>query len=66
MKDYTTFEEITNDLKRLELQRNIYWEELKLSKNKMTEDLKFTSWIASLSKNIAKYGLFYLVRKFFK
>ena len=33
MKTYTTFEEIDNDLKRYKLERDIAWEELKLTKS---------------------------------
>ena len=40
MKVYSSFKDIENNLKRLRLERDIAWEELKLMKNEYKEDLK--------------------------
>ena len=46
MKTYTTFEDINNDLKRYQLERDIAWEELKLIKNEYKEDLHPLNWVS--------------------
>lgn len=63
MKTYSTFEEIENDLKRLRLERDIAWEELKLVKNEYKEDLKPMNWVSSALKLTGKYGFIALIRK---
>jgi hypothetical protein len=63
---YRNFEEIEADLKRLNLERKIAWEELKLVKNDLKEDLQPYNWIQSVIKTAGKYGAFILVKKLFK
>ncbi|MBV7267851.1 DUF6327 family protein [Winogradskyella luteola] len=63
MKTYSTFEDIENDLKRLKLERDIAWEELKLVKNEYKEDLKPINWVGSALKLTGKYGLIALIRR---
>ena len=66
MKIYKNFEEIDEDLEVLKLKRNIHWEELKLTKNQFREEIHPFGWLSSFGKYFAKYGFFYLIRKFFK
>ena len=63
MKVYTSFKDIENNLKRLRLERDIAWEELKLMKNEYKEDLKPLNWVSSALKLTGKYGLIALIRK---
>lgn len=63
MNRYTTFEDIDQDLKRLKLEREIAWEELKLVKNEYRENLKPINWITSALKITSKYGLIALIRR---
>ncbi len=62
---YSSFEQIENDLKRLKLERDIAWEELKLVKNEYKEDLKPLNWVSSVIKLTSKYGLVVLLKKMF-
>ncbi|WP_178984825.1 DUF6327 family protein [Winogradskyella helgolandensis] len=63
MEPYTTFEDIDNDLKRFKLERDIAWEELKLTKNEFKEDLEPLNWISSALKLTGKYSFIALIRK---
>ena len=63
---YTNFKDIETDLKRLVLERQIAWEELKLVKNDIKEDLKPYNWVQSALMLIGKYGVFILIKKFIK
>lgn len=63
---YRNFQEIEADLKRLNLERKIAWEELKLVKNDFKQDLQPYNWIQSAIKMAGKYGAFMLVKKLFK
>ncbi|WP_179319550.1 DUF6327 family protein [Winogradskyella helgolandensis] len=63
MEPYTTFEDIDNDLKRFKLERDIAWEELKLTKNEFKEDLEPLNWVSSALKLTGKYSFIALIRK---
>lgn len=63
MKTYTTFEEIDNDLKRYKLERDIAWEELKLTKSEFKEDLQPLNWLSAALKLTGKYSFIALIRK---
>ncbi|WP_405569911.1 DUF6327 family protein [Winogradskyella sp. Asnod2-B02-A] len=63
MKTYTTFEEIDNDLKRYKLERDIAWEELKLTKSEFKEDLQPLNWLSTALKLTGKYSFIALIRK---
>lgn len=63
MQVYSSFKDIENNLKRLRLERDIAWEELKLMKNEYKEDLKPLNWVSSALKLTGKYGLIALIRK---
>ena len=63
MKNYTTFEAIACDLKRLDLERQIAFEELKGIKGDVQEDLKPLHWMQTVFKFIAKYSSVMLLKK---
>ena len=63
MKMYSNFQDIENDLKRLRLERDIAWEELKLMKSEYKEDLKPMNWVGTALKLTGKYGLIALIRR---
>ena len=63
---YSNFEEIEADLKRLNLERKITLEELKLIKNDFKEDFRPLNWIQGGIKFAAKYGVFILLKKLLK
>ena len=63
MNNYKTFEEIEKDLKRLQLERDIAWEELKLMKSEYRDDLKPMNWVSTALKLTGKYGIIALIRK---
>ncbi|MBU2919891.1 hypothetical protein KO504_00930 [Winogradskyella psychrotolerans] len=63
MKTYATFEEIDNDLKRFKLERDIAWEELKLTKGEFKEDLQPLNWVSTALKLTRKYSFIALIRK---
>ena len=66
MKKYSSFEEIDNDLKRLSLEREIAWEELKNHKEEFKQDIQPPEWIHAIMKLIGKYGFLILIKKFLK
>jgi len=63
MKEYNTFDDIDTDLKRLNLERKIAWEELKLVQGKVEEDLKPVHLIVNVLKVAIKVGVFKLLKK---
>ncbi len=66
MKTYNSAEEIKKDLKRLHLERQIAFEEIKGLRYKVKEDLQAYNWINMALSAAKKYGMFYLMRKLFK
>ncbi|RKN75133.1 hypothetical protein [Ulvibacterium marinum] len=66
MKVYNNLEEIKYDLKRLHLERQIAWEEMKGLKNEVKEDLSPYNWLGTILSAVKKYGILYLVRKLFR
>ncbi|EGV44385.1 hypothetical protein BZARG_736 [Bizionia argentinensis JUB59] len=62
---YTNFNDLETDLKRLNLERRIAWEEIKLLKTEFKDDLTPYNWIEPIIKKASKYGVFMLVRKMF-
>ncbi len=63
---YTSFKEIEQDLRKLNLQRQIAVEEMKLLKTEFKEDLQPYQWLSTALSAIKKYGIFYLVRRLFR
>ncbi|SFN73748.1 hypothetical protein SAMN04487989_103118 [Bizionia echini] len=66
MRNYQSFTEIESDLKRLDLERKIALEEMKLLKTEFKEDLKPSNWISTLMNVAGKYGLYVLMKKIWK
>ncbi|GAA4271989.1 DUF6327 family protein [Aquimarina gracilis] len=65
-KTYTSFKEIEQDLRKLNLQRKIALEEMKLLKFELKEDLQPYQWVSTLLSAIKKYGIFYMIRRIFR
>ena len=66
MKEYSSFEEIDQDLKRLNLERQIALEELKLTQNQLKTDLAPLNWLDSVLKVFYTYGFSILLNRLFK
>ncbi|OBX21143.1 MULTISPECIES: DUF6327 family protein [Bizionia] len=66
MKNYQSFTDIESDLKRLDLERKIAFEEMKLLKTEFKEDLKPSNWINTLLNVAGKYGLYMVMKRFLK
>ncbi|WP_299226279.1 hypothetical protein [uncultured Psychroserpens sp.] len=66
MKNYTSFEEIDYDLKRLDLERQIAFEELKGIKSDVKDDLRPIHWLQTVAKYVTKYGSLLLLKKIVK
>ncbi|MCX7547211.1 DUF6327 family protein [Xanthomarina sp. F1114] len=66
MKQYQSFEDIERELKHLDLERKIAWEEMKLLKSEFQDDLKPANWVQLALKIAGKYGLFLISKRFFK
>lgn len=66
MQQYQSFEDIETDLRRLSLERNIAWEEMKLLKSEFKEDLKPANWISTVLTVAGKYGFYVLLKKFLR
>ena len=65
-KVYKSFDEIELELKRLDLERQIAWEELKGLKGDVKEDLKPLNWVHTSLNYIGKFGSLLFVKKLFK
>ncbi|RAJ16812.1 hypothetical protein [Olleya aquimaris] len=66
MKYYNTEEDIQRDLKRLSLEKQIAWEELKIIKEDFKEALQPSHWLQTGFKLFSKLGLMMLVKKIIK
>ncbi|MFC5195568.1 DUF6327 family protein [Bizionia hallyeonensis] len=66
MKNYESFTDIESDLKRLNLERKIALEEMKLLKTEFKEDLKPSNWVSTLLNLAGKYGLYMIMKRFLK
>jgi len=65
-KDYNSFEEITYELQRLDLERKIAWEEFKGLKGDIKEDLQPLNWVQTALNYTAKIGSLVMFKKFMK
>ena len=65
-KIYTNFEDVTYDLKRLSLEKQIAFEELKGLKSEFKDDLTPPEWVEPAAKVAGGYALFSLLRRLFK
>ncbi|PQJ80613.1 DUF6327 family protein [Polaribacter porphyrae] len=66
MKTYTSFIEIEKDLRKLELERDIAKEELKIVKHNFEDFLKPVNWVTTILKAISKYGVLLMIKRIFK
>lgn len=66
MKTYNSLKEIELDLKKVKLEREIAFEELKIAKHELEDSFKPFSIISSLLKFASKYGVLLLIKKIFK
>lgn len=66
MKTYRNSEDIERDLKILNLERQIAWEEMKNIKEEYKESLRPLNWIQSGLKLMGKYGGFMILKKMMK
>lgn len=65
-KSYTSFKEIREDLKKLQLQRAIVSEEIKIHKHVIENEASTLNWLITVFKTVKKYGAFLLLKKLFK
>lgn len=65
-KSYSSFEEIEYDLQRLDLERKIGIQKLKIAKQEFKESFKPLHWVVSAAKYAGKYGAFMIVKNIFK
>jgi hypothetical protein len=66
MRIYNSFEEIDFEVKKLNLERKIAWEEIKQSGNEMQESLSPYNWITPIISSIKKFGILFLLKKIFR
>ena len=66
MRIYNSFDEIDFELKKLNLERKIAWEEIKQSGNKVQENLAPYNWVMPILGGVKKFGIFFLLKKIFK
>lgn len=66
MKMYKSFDEIDYDLNRLQLERQIAWEELKSLKHDFREDMRPLNWVNTGLRVAGKYGVFYLLKRWIR
>ena len=57
MKQYRTQEDIKRDLRRLQLEKQIAWEELKVVKSDFKETLQPYTWLQTGFKMASKVGV---------
>jgi hypothetical protein len=63
MKQYRTQEDIKSDLRRLQLEKQIAWEELKVVKSDFKETLQPYTWLQTGFKMASKVGVMMLIKK---
>lgn len=66
MKKYNSKDQINEELKRLTLERQIAWEEIKGLRYELKEDLEPYNWVNTAISALKKYGLLYMIRKLFR
>ena len=66
MKQYRTQEDIKRDLRRLQLEKQIAWEELKVVKSEFKETLQPYTWLQTGFKMASKVGIMMLIKKIIK
>lgn len=66
MKTFESFTDIEKEAKKLTLEKEIIFEELKIVKHDFEDVLKPINWLNSIFKVASKYGFLMLFRKVFK
>ena len=66
MRNYNSFDEIDYELKRLNLERKIAWEEIKQTGNKVQDSLTPSGILMTIFGGVKKFGIFFLLKKIFK
>lgn len=66
MKIYSDMQSVERDLKILDLERKIAWEEIKVVKEEYKEDFKPLNWIQYGLKLAGKFGAMVLLKKIIK
>ncbi len=66
MKIYNSFSEIEKDLKKLQLEKEIAIEELKIVKHDFEAYTKPIVWVNKALKYLSKYGVLLMIKKMFK
>jgi len=65
MKEYKNKDEINHDLKRLRLERQIAWEEIKGLKGDFKESIQPYNWFGPILSSAKQYGILYFIRLLF-
>jgi hypothetical protein len=65
MKEYKNKDEINYDLKRLSLERQIAWEEMKGLKEDFKESIQPYNWFGPILSSVKQYGILYFIRLLF-
>lgn len=65
-KSYKNSEEITTELKKLKLKREISIEEIKLIKQQFKEDISINNWIQTAVKSLGRLAAYSLAKKIIK
>ena len=65
-KRYKNNQEITTELKKLRLKRDISVEEIKLIKEQLKEDLSIANWLKTLATNLGKLGVYNFAKRIMK
>lgn len=66
MRQYKNKDEINHDLKRLSLERQIAWEEIKGLKEDFKESIQPYNWIEPIVSTAKRYGIQFLISWLFK
>lgn len=66
MRNYESFKQIEEDLRKLSLHRQIALEELKYEKQEFQNSIKPLNLLTGFFKFISKYGVLVLLKKMFR
>lgn len=66
MDKYQSFEDIKYDLKRLNLERQIAFEQVKGLKHEVEDDLGPYQWLQTALGAVKKFGTMYFIKKLVK
>ncbi|MGB5229789.1 MAG: hypothetical protein WBN55_16090 [Eudoraea sp.] len=66
MREYKNKDEINHALKRLSLERQIAWEEIKGLKGDFKESIQPYNWFGPILSYAKQYGFLYFIRLLFR